>query len=193
MSGAAEATIARRDAEVTRQIVVRAARTRFARSGYGDVTIRDVADDAGVSAALVMKYFGSKEQLFVAAADLAEGFAEFLDAPDGELGRHMVEVTLALQDRPHSTNPFLAALFMAGRPDSPAEVTDDLREAFVERLTQRLSGRNRTVRAELITAQVLGLSAMVRALVSPALAGASPRTIIDLAAAGIQRLVDVDA
>ena len=49
--------------------LLRAARVRFAVYPYPDVTVRDVAADVGVSAALVMKYFGSKDELFLAALD----------------------------------------------------------------------------------------------------------------------------
>jgi AcrR family transcriptional regulator len=180
----------RRDAELTRQMVLRAARIRFAQSGYGDVTIRGVADDVGVSAPLVLKYFGSKKQLFCAAADLAENFAEFLDAPDSELGRHMVEVTLDLQKRAHSTNPFLASLFMAGRPDIPAAVVDGIHESFTNHVAARLDGEDVVIRAELITAQILGLSAMVRIFGSPGLCSAPEDMVVEVAGRGIQQLVN---
>ncbi|MFE9190286.1 TetR family transcriptional regulator [Micromonospora sp. NPDC007208] len=56
----------RRDAAETRQLLLDAARQRFARDGYAATTVRDIADDAGVNVALISRYFTSKEGLFEA-------------------------------------------------------------------------------------------------------------------------------
>ncbi|MBM0274935.1 TetR family transcriptional regulator [Micromonospora tarensis] len=56
----------RRDASQTRQLLLDAARRRFARDGYAATTVRDIADDAGVNVALISRYFSSKEGLFEA-------------------------------------------------------------------------------------------------------------------------------
>jgi AcrR family transcriptional regulator len=56
----------RRDAAGTRQLLLDAARRRFARDGYTATTVRDIADEAGVNVALINRYFTSKEGLFEA-------------------------------------------------------------------------------------------------------------------------------
>src|SRR4051794_14153604 len=56
----------RRDAAGTRQLLLDAARRRFAGNGYTATTVRDIADDAGVNVALINRYFTSKEGLFEA-------------------------------------------------------------------------------------------------------------------------------
>ena len=53
-----------RNAAVTRAALLGAARARFASLGYDGTSLRDVAADAGVDAALVSRYFGSKDDLF---------------------------------------------------------------------------------------------------------------------------------
>ena len=53
-----------------------AARRRFGSEGYERTTLRAVAADVGVDAALVIRYFGSKQDLFAAAADFE------IDLPD---------------------------------------------------------------------------------------------------------------
>lgn len=57
----------KRNAAATRQALLAAAHDRFIRLGYEGTTLRDVAADAGVTLALVKRYFGSKEGLFKAA------------------------------------------------------------------------------------------------------------------------------
>ena len=54
----------------TRADILAAARTRFASAGFSGTTMRAVAADAGVDAALVHHYFGTKDDLFVAALEL---------------------------------------------------------------------------------------------------------------------------
>jgi AcrR family transcriptional regulator len=56
----------RRDAAKTRQLLLAAARRRFAHDGYAATTVRDIADEAGVNVALISRYFSSKEGLFSA-------------------------------------------------------------------------------------------------------------------------------
>ena len=58
-----------RNASQTRADILSAARSRFATEGFERTTLRAVAADVGVDAALVIRYFGSKQELFAAAAD----------------------------------------------------------------------------------------------------------------------------
>lgn len=53
-----------RNAAATRLAILRSARAAFARSGYDGVGVREIAKGAGVTAMLINRYFGSKEQLF---------------------------------------------------------------------------------------------------------------------------------
>lgn len=56
-------------AAARRPAIVGAALTAFSLGGYGGTTITDVAREAGISSAYVLKLFGGKEALFVAALD----------------------------------------------------------------------------------------------------------------------------
>jgi len=71
----------KRSAEVTRQRILDAALTRFARASYEEVRLRDVALDVGVDVALVHRAFGSKELLFTEAVRAAL-HSERLVAPE---------------------------------------------------------------------------------------------------------------
>lgn len=58
-----------RNAAQTRADILSSARRHFGANGYERTTLRAVAADVGVDAALVIRYFGSKQDLFGAAAD----------------------------------------------------------------------------------------------------------------------------
>ena len=54
----------------TRAEILAVAREQFASRGYAGTSMRAVAAAAGVDAALVHHYFGTKDDLFVAALEL---------------------------------------------------------------------------------------------------------------------------
>nr|WP_296773409.1 TetR family transcriptional regulator [Rhodococcus sp. (in: high G+C Gram-positive bacteria)] len=53
-----------------RDKILAMARTRFANTGFDATSVRSIASDAGVDAALVHHYFGTKRELFLAAVAL---------------------------------------------------------------------------------------------------------------------------
>lgn len=57
-----------RNAAKTRQDILRAAGRRFARHGFTQVTLKDIADDVGITPAMVVHHFGSKHKVFEAVA-----------------------------------------------------------------------------------------------------------------------------
>src|SRR5690349_1930875 len=58
-----------RHAAKTRADILAAAKRRFAADGYERTTLRAIAADVGVNAALVSRYFGSKQDLFATATE----------------------------------------------------------------------------------------------------------------------------
>jgi AcrR family transcriptional regulator len=54
----------------TRAEILASARTLFAARGFGSTSVRAIAAEAGVDPALVHHYFGTKDDLFVAALEL---------------------------------------------------------------------------------------------------------------------------
>jgi AcrR family transcriptional regulator len=57
----------RRDPEASRAAILEAAREVFTERGYARATIREIARRAGITHGLVMRHFGTKEQLLIAA------------------------------------------------------------------------------------------------------------------------------
>jgi AcrR family transcriptional regulator len=81
-----------RDAAVTRQLLLSAARRRFAIDGYRATTVRVIASDAGVNVALINRYFESKEGLFEACLrGVAQDFGRPAGVTIGDIARNVVE------------------------------------------------------------------------------------------------------
>lgn len=86
----------------TRERILTNARELFARNGIDKTSIRSIASAAGVDAALVHHYFGTKQQLFVAAVripiDPMLVIGPLREVPVDELGLTLPSLLLPLWD-----------------------------------------------------------------------------------------------
>jgi AcrR family transcriptional regulator len=60
-----------RDAQATRDAILRAARARFGASGYANASLNSIAAEAGVTGRAIYHYFPSKQDLFNATIEAA--------------------------------------------------------------------------------------------------------------------------
>jgi AcrR family transcriptional regulator len=67
----------------TRAAILAAARSRFATDGYEKATIRAIAADAGIDASMVIRYYGSKAELFEASAAIDLALRETVTTHEG--------------------------------------------------------------------------------------------------------------
>lgn len=172
----------------TRDVILRAARRRFAQGAFAEVGLRDIALDCGVSAALVVKYFGTKENLFAEAVSFETEATALLDCDLDRLGEHLVRTLLDLQDRTQS-DPFLRAVITAFRPNGE-DFASSFRHHFVEPLAARLPGAEADLRAETICAHLIGLGAVRRAVKLPAMSALDVEEIVTRHAPPLQHLID---
>lgn len=184
----------RKNAAATRQAILASARAAFARSGYDGAGLREIAGGAGVTAMLVNRYFGSKEQLF------AEVVADTMTTPNilaaGNLtsanrGRDMaaelVDITKA------GTTPLDGFLILLHSMSSEraAEIGREQIEAHYHRLlTEALDGDHAPERAALLFALVAGFQVMRQMLALPALAEADPDDLVELLTPLFRQLLD---
>jgi AcrR family transcriptional regulator len=169
---------ARRDAEATKAAILRAARHLLARHAHGDITLKAVAERAGVSAPLVVKYFGNKDALFARVMSFAKDADALLDAPLEELGRHMVRHVLVSQ-RERGADPVLRIAFAPLHGEHGDVLRANFRAQVTERLAARLTGPDAGLRAELAVATLLGLGVMFGVARGPELRAATVEEIAD--------------
>lgn len=163
MTSSAKASTARRpyDANASRQALLEAARELFDEVGYDRATTREIGERAGVDAALIARYFDSKEGLFLAAISEATPGEEEIDFEPAALLAFLVE---RWDERGHS--PLSRALASPALSDG---VRDQVSSIVHDRLLRQLTAvlRERGVadpvlRAELLVATAVGV-AMTRA------------------------------
>jgi len=152
----------RRGSEATKAAILDAARERFAADGYDRATIRTIAAEAEIDPALVMRYFGSKEQLFAAAASFDLRIPDLAALPRKTVGAALVghfvdrwedDDTLKALLRAAASNPEAAARF---RTIFATQLVPAVHGLFPNRATA-------ATRAGLVASQMLGL-AMTRYL-----------------------------
>jgi AcrR family transcriptional regulator len=171
-----------------RTTILRAARKAFAREPYDAVTLRGVAADAGVSAALIVKYFGGKEALFERVADFTEAAQLLLAAPNERLGEHAVR-TLVEYRRDNDQDLLVRVVFAAGKADERAQIREHFRDQVTRAFAARLTGPDADLRAGLITAHLLGLGAAIAIDKTGPIATADLDTVAELYAPAIQQLI----
>jgi AcrR family transcriptional regulator len=166
----------RRDAAATREAILRSALVAFTRSGYDGVGVREIAQAAGVTAMLVNRYFGSKEQLFAEVVDVAFAEPVLLGEDVTTLAR---DVATGLMSRtvPGRVDGFLLMLRSAANPRSARILRDGVERHYGRRLAALLPGTRTDERAALFLALIAGVQLMRDVLDLPALADADPAGI----------------
>ncbi|MCG8914485.1 TetR family transcriptional regulator [Actinokineospora sp. PR83] len=180
----------------TRQAILDAARARFAREGYTAATIRGIAADAGVNAALVMQFFRSKDELFAAVMSITPAtlhrIADAFGGPHQGVGERVVRAYLDVwEGSPQDAEPLLAMLRSAISSEQAAGQLRDFIEARVRRGTESTDRHDPQVglRVALVSAMLVGVVVARRVVTVPTLAAADRDTIVGLVAPGIQAVL----
>jgi AcrR family transcriptional regulator len=177
-----------RDKQRTREEILTAARRAFATHGYAQTGVREIAAAAGINSALVVRYFGGKQKLFLAAIDADMALTPFLAGARAETGRHIVDY---LAHKPeHDTDSFAILLLGATDPSLSPALKRLIKQRLYDPLVAWLGGRDATARAALLLALVSGVWMHRRLLPVPPLVGGMDRAAMATLADMIQALVD---
>ncbi|HKI93016.1 MAG TPA: TetR family transcriptional regulator [Gaiellaceae bacterium] len=177
----------RRGAPDTRAAILTAAARRFAAAGYDQASLRAIAADAGVDQKLISHYFGSKQQLFVAAIGLPLNPADILPAVlaggrEG-LAERLGDVLTALLEQPDVHQRLTGVVRGAASNPEVARMLREFltREVFVP-VAASLGADEPLLRANLVGAQVVGLL-MARYVVAVEPLASTPAPVVAAAVA----------
>jgi AcrR family transcriptional regulator len=145
----------------TRAAILASARASIAEKGFAGTTIRAVAADAGVDAALVHHYFGTKDDLFVAALELPvdprEAIAPALvGGPDGA-GERLLRVFLGIWDDPANTHVFVALARTLLDPSAGHLLREGFLPVVLHPVGRALGLDRPDLRMSLVASQMLGI------------------------------------
>lgn len=170
-----------RNAAATREAILQSAIRHFALSGYDGVGVREIARDAGVTAMLVNRYFGSKEQLFAEAVETSFAPPTIVAEEPDVLARDAA-AALAHRSDPEADplEPFLIMLRSVSNPAAVDIVRDAIARHVGRRLAGQLSGPGRQLRADAMLSVMSGVLLMRRVIRSPGLTDADTDQLTDL-------------
>ncbi|GAA4639586.1 TetR family transcriptional regulator [Actinoallomurus vinaceus] len=164
------------------------ARRLFAETGYDRTTIRAVATAADVDPGLVMHYFRSKERLFARATEggnpplpggTADEVAEqLLDRLRDSLANEPVESLAVLRS-------------MLTHPEAAHEVRETSRD-HTDRISAAIPDEQAGLRAELVSAVLIGVAVGRHLIKLDHLADADPDQIVEILRPSIRSLTKAD-
>lgn len=152
-----ETTVRRRDAAATKTAILEAAHTLFARGSYENVGVREIASKAGVDAALVSRYFGSKEELFADVLRSGERGVDVIGSELEGLTDRVADLMLDPEEK-KSLDDILIILNSCASPIAGRAVRDSINERFHSPFANVIGGDHAMVRAQLLGAMLLGIS-----------------------------------
>jgi AcrR family transcriptional regulator len=175
----------RRSSEVTKAAILAAARERFGAAGFQAATIRAIAADAGIDPSMVMRYFGSKDKLFAAAAEFDLRFPDFTELDRTQIGRSLVTHFLERWEGDE------ALVILLRSSAANAEASQRMQQIFSTQLhplvTTLVPAAETRWRSGLIATQIIGLAWCRYVLRLPPVVKMSRAEIVDWVGPTIQR------
>lgn len=177
----------------TREAILHAARTAFAERGLDGASIRLIASGAGVDPALVHHYFGTKDQLFLAAMrapidPLTVIPAALAGGVDG-VGERLIRAMLGVWDSPAGG----AAVALLRSAVSNDDIAVMMRDFIVTRILKQvvkglgLDPVDGLLRASLVGSQIAGLIMFRYIIKVEPIASAPAETLVELLGPTIER------
>ncbi|MEU1242235.1 TetR family transcriptional regulator [Micromonospora parva] len=177
----------------TREAILDAARAAFAERGFDAASIRAIAGTAEVDPALVHHYFGSKDQLFLAAmnfpVDPGQLVPKVLAGDRDAVGERMVRAFLGVWDSPAGS----AAQALLRSAVSNEWTARLLREFVTTQVLRRVlenldvDPAELPLRGSLVASQMIGLAMMRHVVRLEPVASADPETLAVMVGPTIQR------
>ena len=147
-----------RNAEATRAAILQAATHRFSRESYDDVGMRDIAGDIGVDAALISRYFGSKEDLFIAVLNSSGDKSWITEVERSEFGNRMAQEAIYKEKDQGKLEHMLILLRSIGSTKAAELVQRNSQQCFFSPFETWLGGDDAPIRARLAAGFMMGMS-----------------------------------
>lgn len=168
----------------TKAVILAAAKERFAKSGFERATIRAIAADANIDPSMVMRYFGSKDQLFAAAADFDLHIPDLAAVDHADVGPRLVDYFMDRWERDE------ALVVLLRSSTSNDEAAQRMQEIFAGQLVPTITVINPDqpqLRASLVATQMLGLALCRYVLRLPPVVAMSHEEVVSWLGPTIQR------
>ena len=175
----------------TRATILAEARALFAEKGYAGTSVRGVAAAAGVDAALVHHYFGSKDDLFLAALQApVDPRQVLLPVAEGGIdgaGERLLRTFLSVWDDEATRLPLLALVRSVFDPERRPLVREGFMRMVMLPIGQALGLDDVELRMSLVGSQLMGIVLARYVVGVEPLASASHEQLVAAYAPTLQR------
>ena len=185
-----ESPFRKRDAGATRESILEAAKQLFLEKGFDATGVREIAMTAGVNAALVNRYFGSKDALFEEAVLPTMDIGPLLEGDKATFGTRVADHMARKKEADYKADPTLLLLRSIASPAVGPTVNRAIETALVGKLAKWLGGANAQQRAALIVSQLLGFDMLHRVVGAKALGKRHTDDVVQRLGAVLQSYVD---
>jgi AcrR family transcriptional regulator len=180
----------------TRAEILASARSLFATRGFKGTSVRAVAAEAGVDPALVHHYFGTKDDLFVAALQLPVDprvvLAPVFDAGVAGAGERLLRVFLSVWDDDEARLPMLGLVRGVVDPEGRTLLREGLFGVILGPVGDALGLDEPQRRVALVASQMIGLVMLRYVLEVEPLASMETELLVATYAPTLQRYLDGD-
>ncbi|HJT95052.1 MAG TPA: TetR family transcriptional regulator [Mycobacterium sp.] len=183
---------------VSREVVLAAAKNRFASDGYEKTTLRAIARDAHVDPSMVLYLFGSKDELFRESLRLImdpDALVAALSDGDGDIGTRMLRAYLSIWETPDTAGSMRAMLQSAtSNPDAHEAFRGFMQSYVLPAVSEVLGGGEQArMRAMLAASQLVGMAMLRYVMQVPPMATLSGDEVVRLIAPTVTRYLSAPA
>lgn len=179
-----------RNAAATRQAIQDAAVERFSQSSYDDVGMRDIARDVGVDPALIVRYFGSKEELFSLVLEVCKGDSNLMEEDRAAWGRKVANEVVFDDAPPGKMRALMIILRSIGSARAMEVVRAASQEKFYGPFEAWIGGEDAPVKARLAGGLIMGMTVGRETTGGAHLSAEHKELLRDRLAATLQAIID---
>ncbi len=181
----------------TKEQIIHVAQTLFTQTSYDQTTMRDIAKRAHVDPALIIHYFGTKQELFIAAMTLSQSIPKKIEKElkgDTEtLGLRLATLFISIIEKKASNHIVINVMRAVIQIPGAASL---LKAILVRPILNTFKNSdkldNAELRATLVQSQLVGLIVSRYILKVEPLASLSPDEVITYIAPTLQRYLTGD-
>lgn len=183
----------------TREAILASAQRQFADLGYERTSVRSVAREAGVDQKLVTYFYGSKQQLFMAAVapklppNVSEILPKVLSGSRRTVGRRVAGFMVEMLENPETRDQLVGAIKAAASEPHAAQMLRDIRTQLVHEfgpaIAQVIGEDNIPLRVAMVNTQFIGLVWAREIVGVEPLRSMAPEELVAALAPIVQRLL----
>jgi AcrR family transcriptional regulator len=179
-----------RKSDRTRAAILKAAQELFAELGFERTTVRAIAASAAIDPALVMRYFGSKDELFAEATVFDLKLPDLSKIDRSQIGETLISHFLTVWEGASNKNTFTILLrASASNEDAAAKVRAIFATQVMPMLAQVTDRAEIGTRAGFLSSQLLGLALCRYVLKVPPVMAMPAELIIKCVGPVLQRYI----